>query len=91
MARMGGDTHGIFTGAYQTMHPDLGRRPTIAPRTLPGYTNQGVAVIAVAQEHRTAQGFCYSALSTVVFISKQDGTRTVVNEELIAFHSRSFP
>ena len=24
MARMGGDTHGIFTGAYQTMHPDLG-------------------------------------------------------------------
>ena len=36
-----------------------------------GYTNQGVAVIAVAQEHREAQGFCYSALSTVVFISKQ--------------------
>lgn len=50
-----------------------------------GYTNQGVAVIAVAQEHRTAQGFCYSALSTVVFISKQDGTRTVVNEELMLF------
>ena len=36
-----------------------------------GYTDQGVAVIAVAQEHRTAQGFCYSALSTVVlFLSR---------------------
>lgn len=50
-----------------------------------GYTDQGVAVIAVAQEHRQAQGFCYSALSTVVFISKQDGTRTVVNEEPMLF------
>lgn len=50
-----------------------------------GYTDQGVAVIAVAQEHRRAQGFCYSALSTVVFISKQDGTRTVVNEEPMLF------
>lgn len=50
-----------------------------------GYTDQGVAVIAVAQEHRKAQGFCYSALSTVVFISKQDGTRTVVNEEPMLF------
>lgn len=55
-----------------------------------GYTDQGVAVIAVAQEHRQAQGFCYSALSTVVFISKQDGTRTVVNEEPLLFqHTHS--
>lgn len=55
-----------------------------------GYTNQGVAVIAVAQEHREAQGFCYSALSTVVFISKQDGTRTVINEEPLLFqHTHS--
>lgn len=51
-----------------------------------GYTDQGVAVIAVAQEHRQAQGFCYSALSTVVFISKQDGTRAVINEEPLLFH-----
>lgn len=50
-----------------------------------GYTDQGVAVIAVAQEHRQAQGFCYSALSTVVFISKQDGTRAVINEEPLLF------
>ena len=57
-----------------------------------GYTNQGVAVIAVAQEHRKAQGFCYSALSTVVFISKQDGTRTVVNEEqMLSTYPRPFP
>lgn len=55
-----------------------------------GYTDQGVAVIAVAQEHRQAQGFCYSALSTVVFISKQDGTRTVINEEPLLFqHTHS--
>jgi ribonuclease H len=55
-----------------------------------GYTNQGVAVIAVAQEHRQAQGFCYSALSTVVFISKQDGTRAVINEEPLLFqHTHS--
>lgn len=55
-----------------------------------GYTDQGVAVIAVAQEHRQAQGFCYSALSTVVFISKQDGTRAVINEEPLLFqHTHS--
>lgn len=55
-----------------------------------GYTDQGVAVIAVAQEHRQAQGFCYSALSTVVFISKQDGTRAVINEEPLPFqHTHS--
>lgn len=55
-----------------------------------GYTYQGVAVIAVAQEHRQAQGFCYSALSTVVFISKQDGTRAVINEEPLLFqHTHS--
>lgn len=55
-----------------------------------GYTNQGVAVIAVAQEHRQVQGFCYSALSTVVFISKQDGTRAVINEEPLLFqHTHS--
>lgn len=55
-----------------------------------GYTDQGVAVIAVAQEHRQAQGFCYSALSTVVFISKQDGTRAVINEETLLFqHTHS--
>ena len=55
-----------------------------------GYTDQGVAVIAVAQEHRQAQGFCYSALSTVVFISKQDGTRTVINGEPLLFqHTHS--
>ena len=55
-----------------------------------GYTDQGVAVVAVAQEHRQAQGFCYSALSTVVFISKQDGTRAVVNEEPLLFqHTHS--
>lgn len=55
-----------------------------------GYIDQGVAVIAVAQEHRQAQGFCYSALSTVVFISKQDGTRTVINEEPLLFqHTHS--
>ena len=55
-----------------------------------GYTDQGVAVIAVAQERRQAQGFCYSALSTVVFISKQDGTRTVINEEPLLFqHTHS--
>lgn len=55
-----------------------------------GYTDQGVAVIAVAQEHRLAQGFCYSALSTVVFISKQDGTRAVINEEPLLFqHTHS--
>ena len=55
-----------------------------------GYTDQGVAVIAVAQEHRQAQGFCYSALSTVVFISKQDGTRSVINEEPLLFqHTHS--
>lgn len=55
-----------------------------------GYTDQGVAVIAVAQEHRQTQGFCYSALSTVVFISKQDGTRAVINEEPLLFqHTHS--
>ena len=55
-----------------------------------GYTDQGVAVIAVAQEHRQAQGFCYSALSTVVFISKQDGARVVINEEPLLFqHTHS--
>lgn len=55
-----------------------------------GYTDQGVAVIAVAQEHRQAQGFCYSALSTVVFISKQDCTRAVINEEPLLFqHTHS--
>lgn len=55
-----------------------------------GYTDQGVAVIAVAQEHRQAQGFCYSALLTVVFISKQDGTRAVINEEPLLFqHTHS--
>lgn len=55
-----------------------------------GYTDQGVAVIAVAQEHRQAQGFCYSVLSTVVFISKQDGTRAVINEEPLLFqHTHS--
>lgn len=55
-----------------------------------GYTDQGVAVIAVAQEHRQAQGFCYSALSTVVFISKQDGTRAIINEEPLLFqHTHS--
>ena len=55
-----------------------------------GYTDEGVAVIAVAQEHRKAQSMCYSALSTVVFISKQDGTRTVVNGEPLMFtHSHS--
>lgn len=55
-----------------------------------GYTDQGVAVVAVAQEHRQAQGFCYSALSTVVFISKQDGTRAVINEEPLLFqHTHS--
>ena len=55
-----------------------------------GYTDHGVAVIAVAQERRQAQGFCYSALSTVVFISKQDGTRTVINEEPLLFqHTHS--
>lgn len=55
-----------------------------------GYTDQGVAVIAVAQEHRQVQGFCYSALSTVVFISKQDGTRAVINEEPLLFqHTHS--
>lgn len=55
-----------------------------------GYTDQGVAVIAVAQEHLQAQGFCYSALSTVVFISKQDGTRAVINEEPLLFqHTHS--
>lgn len=55
-----------------------------------GYTDQGVAVIAVAQEHRQAQGFCYSALSTVVFISKQEGTRAVINEEPLLFqHTHS--
>lgn len=55
-----------------------------------GYTDQGVGVIAVAQEHRQAQGFCYSALSTVVFISKQDGTRAVINEEPLPFqHTHS--
>lgn len=55
-----------------------------------GYTDQGVAVIAVAQEHRQAQGFCYSALSTVVFISKQDGTRAVISEEPLLFqHTHS--
>lgn len=55
-----------------------------------GYTDQGVAVIAVAQEHRQAQGFCYSALSTVVFISKQDGARAVINEEPLLFqHTHS--
>lgn len=48
-----------------------------------GYTGPGVAVIAVAEESRKAQGYCYTSTATLVYISKENGERTVINQEPI--------
>ena len=67
MARMGVTLMG-FSPAHIKRCTLTWEAPDYSASYPAGYTDQGVAVIAVAQEHRKAQGFCYSALSTVVFI-----------------------
>ena len=46
-----------------------------------GYTTRGVAVIAVAEYTRKTKGYCYSTLTALVYISRENGERIVINQE----------
>ncbi|BAV87116.1 hypothetical protein RA11412_0817 [Rothia aeria] len=55
-----------------------------------GYTERGVAVIAVAEEAQQAQGFCYSSTATLVYVSKESGERIPLNTEpILGEHAHS--
>lgn len=55
-----------------------------------GYTDHGVAVIAVAEQSRQGQGRCYASATALVYVSKENGERIPVNTEPIVIeHSHS--
>lgn len=48
-----------------------------------GYTQQGVAVIAIMMHTHQAKGMCYTGLSTMLYTSRENGERTLIESEPI--------